>query len=721
MNRRQLLMAAGLAALSPLSAPLPAVAAEGPVPPRAARRPVRITQLGRVRIDDYAWLRDPDWKRVSLDPSLMQPDIRAHLEAENRYAEAMLASTKSRQQSYIARMAALSAGDDDAPPAPHGPWEYYRYFRKDEDHPVHARRPRGGGKEQVLFDEQARAADYAYYRVVEVAHSPDHSLFMWAEAIEGGDRYRICVRDLATGEVQTSPVADAYGWQGVVFSPCSQWLFWIRRDAHGRPATILRRPARGGADVAVYEEKDPALFMSLGRTASNRYITIHIHGPDLDEIRLIAADDPTGVPRLVEPRHVGLHYRVEEWNDQLVILTDADGALDGKLMQASPENPGRPHWRAWIAHQPGCQIMQMHAFKEHCVRLQRNDGRLEVVVTSRSSQAESKVAFAEDAYAVSLDPLQEYAGRSLRLVYQSPRTPKRWIDYDFVTRKQRVLKAQAAGRDFSPDAYEVRRLAAPAADGETVPVTVLMRKGTRLDGSAPLLLYAYGSYGISTEAEFSVANLALVEQGWIYAIAHVRGGSEKGRRWFLDGRRFSKTNTFTDFIACAEYLIAQRYTRKQRIVAYGLSAGGLLMGAIANLRPDLWAGVIAQVPFVDMLNTMSDANHPLVPLFRPDWGDPLADPEAYDYIAAISPYENVAPRVYPAILATAGVRDDRVSYWEPAKWIAKVRRQTTGDAPVLFLTDMTAGHQAASGRSDQYRQIALFWAFAERSLTLTRP
>jgi oligopeptidase B len=247
-----------------------------------------------------------------------------------------------------------------------------------------------------------------------------------------------------------------------------------------------------------------------------------------------------------------------------------------------------------------------------------------------------------------------------------------------------------------------------------------MRKGVELDGSAPVLLYGYGAYGISTEAEFSVANIALVEQGWIYAIAHVRGGSEKGRRWFLDGRRFSKANTFTDFIACAEHLIAQGYARRERIVAYGLSAGGLLMGAVANMRPDLWAGVIAQVPFVDMLNTMSDAEHPLVPLFRPDWGDPLAEPRAYDYIASISPYENVKPQPYPAVLATAGLRDDRVSYWEAAKWVANLRRHTTGNAPVLFLTDMTAGHQAAAGRSSQYRQMALFWAFAEQCVTFAR-
>lgn len=714
MNRREIFWLAGGAALAPFAS----FADQRLVPPQAARRPVRITQLGRVRIDEYAWLRDPDWQRVSLDPSLLKPEIREHLLAENRYAETVLAPTRSKQEKFAARMAALTPADDAPLASPDGAWEYYRYFRPGEDHPLHARRPRGGGKEQILLDEQARAQQYAYYRISETAHSPDHSLFLWLEAIEGGDRYRICIRDLATGAVQTASTADAFGIQGAVFSPCSQWLFWIRRDAHGRPSTVLRRPSRGGPDVVVYEEKDPALFMSLGRTASNRYVTIRIQGPDLDEIHLIAADEPTAAPRLVEPRQASLHYQVEEWNGELVILTDADGALDGKLMRASPESIGRANWRPWIAHREGCQILQMRAFASHFVRLQRRDGRLEVVVSpSGPEAAEAKVAFDDEAYTVSLDPDQEYAGHTLRLVYESPRTPPRWIDYQLATGQQKVVRSQSPGGGFASTDYDVRRLLARAPDGQSVPITVLMRKGTRLDGSAPLLIYGYGSYGISSEAEFSVANLALVEQGWIYAIAHVRGGSEKGRRWFLDGRRLHKANTFTDFIACAEHLITQRYTRQQRIVAYGLSAGGLLMGAVANMRPDLWAGVIAQVPFVDMLNTMSDASHPLVPLFRPDWGDPLADAEAYDYIAAISPYENVAPRRYPAILATAGIRDDRVSYWEAAKWIANVRRQTTGDAPILFLTDMTAGHQAAAGRSSQYRQMALFWAFAEQCLT----
>lgn len=690
-------------------------AAIGPTPPRPIKRPKRIVQLGRTRIDNYAWLRDANWAQVSRDTSLLNPEIRAHLDAENAYADALLAPTQARQDFYTKQMMDLT-GTGAAPLAvPDGDWEYYTYVRPGEDHPVHARRPRGGGAEQILLDEQERARGHAYYRLAEATHSPDHRFYLWAEDLEGGDRHRICVRNLETGAITTTPNADAYGYNGVIFSPCSRFVFWIWRDPLSRPTRVYRRPVTGGEDVLVYAEKDPALFMSVGRTASNRYAFIHILGPDVDEVRLIPAKEPTAEPILMEPRQPGLHYRVEDWDGDLIILTDADGAVDGKLMRASPGQPGRTHWREWVAHQPGRHIMEICAFRDHFVRLERVDAKPIVTVTDRAGK-DSTIGFDEPAYALSLEKLQEHDGSLLRLIYQSPRQPRQWLEQDMASGQRRVLQAESAGAGFSPDKYEIVRLDAPAPDGALVPVTVLMRKGTKLDGSNPLLIYSYGAYGISSEAEFSIPALALVDQGWVYAIAHIRGGSERGRNWFLDGRRFQKKNSYTDFIAAAEHLIAKGYTRRQRVVAYGLSAGGLLMGGIANLRPDLWGGIIAQVPFVDMLNTMSDADHPLVPAFRPDWGDPLADPEAYDYILSISPYENVTAKAYPPTLATAGIRDDRVSYWEAAKWVAALREHTTGKAPILFRINMAAGHQSAAGLSDQYGQMALFWAFAEQAL-----
>ncbi len=716
MNRRQLL---GTAAAAMVLTPIAARARVLPPAPVTPRKPLRIEQLGRVRIDEYAWLRDPNWSEVVLDPSKMQPEIRAHLEDENRYAEAILDPTKPRQKQYLDRMLALAGGDAAQPPSPDGPWAYYSYVRPGESHVVHARKPRDGGAEEVLLDEEARAKGHAYFRTLGATHSPDHTLFVWVEDLEGADGYALCVRDLKTGEVRTTGKADVFGWNGVAVSPCSRWVFWVQRDQYARAAKVFRRPARGGDDVLVHQHDDPALFMGVSRTAGGGFVAIHISGPDLDEWRLIPAADPAATPVVVEPRTPGLHYTVEDWGGELVILTDADGAIDGKLMRAAPAAPGKADWKPWLPYVPGCNILEVHPFRDQLVRLQRQDGRLEIGIVDRAG-AERKLSFEEEAYTVAIEANQDHAGGRLRVLYQSPRTPPRWIDCELATGGKTLVKATVPGGGYAADAFEVRRLSAPASDGALVPVTVLMKKGQTLDGSAPLLMYGYGSYGVPSEADFSVPALALVEQGWIFAIAHVRGGSEKGRQWFLDGRKFKKKNSFTDFIACAEHLTAKGYGRKGRVVGYGLSAGGLLMGGVANLRPDLWGGIIAQVPFVDMLNTMSDADHPLVPAFRPDWGDPLADPRAYDYIASISPYENVRAAAYPPILATAGVRDPRVSYWEPAKWVANIRHTATGKAPVLFETNMTAGHQASGGLAEGLGLMARFWAFAELSLTLEK-
>ena len=717
MNRRQLLITAAAAAFSPrIAYAHQGAAVESVAPPVTEIRPHRIEQLGRVRIDNYAWLRDPNWAEVSRDTSKMQPDIRAHLDDENRYADAVLAPTQTKQLAFAEAMAAMAVGDIQAPATRDGPWEYYLYVRPGEDHTVHARRPVGGGDEQVLLDEQARSQGQAYYRILQAQPSPDHSLFIWAEDNEGGDRHRLCVHDLTTGQITVSDNADAYGWEGLTVSSDSQWLFWVWRDPRSRPAKVFRRPVRGGEDVLVYHEQDSALFMSVGRMASRSHLFIRIQGPDLDEWRLIPAADPTADPMVVEPRQVGLHYQVESWNGDLVILTDADDAIDGRLMRTSPDAPGRAHWRDWVPYVAGTHLLEMHPFESHFVRLQRRDGRLELVVSPKDGGADRLIVFDEAAYALVVAPGQAFDSAALRVILSSPRLPRQWIDCDLSDGQRTVVQTQTVGGGFDPANYEVRRLGAPASDGQVVPVTVLMKRGVVLDGSAPLLMYGYGAYGVNSEAEFSVPNLALVDQGWIYAIAHVRGGSEKGRSWFLDGRRFKKRNSFTDFNACAEHLIDGGYGSAGRVVAYGLSAGGLLVGGALNLRPDLYGAAIAQVPFVDMLNTMSDADHPLVPAFRPDWGDPLADPEAYDYIASISPYENVTAQAYPPILATAGIRDDRVSYWEPGKWVANLRAHSTSGAPVLFRIDMAAGHQSASGLSDQFRQMGLFWAFADYSL-----
>lgn len=710
MKRRSVLAAAIAAVWPGLPAVALAASSDIPKPPITPRRPRRIEQLGRVRIDDYAWLRDPHYKDFLAGTRELDPEIRRHLVDENAYADAVLAPTRPAQARWRAAMAAYGAETGALPPLPRGGFTYDVRVRPGEDHLVHVRRPVDGGPEQLLLDEQARSRGQSYYRAIEAQPSPDHTLYVWLEDVHGSDRHRVCVHDLRTGEIRSWE--DAYGWHGLTVSPDSQWIFWLWRDEFGRPSKTYRTPARGQiVHTLVLDQPDATLFTWLGRAASDAWCSIRVFGPDVDEWRLIPAASPTAEPLLVQAREPGLHYQVEDWAGELVILTDADGAIDGCLMTTSLDAPGRANWKLLRPVREGVNILDMRAFADHLVWRERQDEHVRVGVRDRKG-GEFFLADGVEPDAVEFDDVQDVSGDEVRLVRQSPTTPPRWLGLNLRTAQSRVL-AETRVAGFDPQRYVVQRLHAHAADGQAVPITLLTRRGRPADGRGPLLVYGYGAYGISAEALFSVPALALVDRGWAYAIAHVRGGSEKGRRWFLDGRLSSKRNSFTDFNACTDHLVAQGHGAPGRCVAYGLSAGGLLMGGAMNERPDRYAGVIAQVPFVDMLSTMSDTTHPLVPVFRADWGDPLSDVRAYDYMASISPFENVHAAAYPAVLATAGLRDDRVPYWESAKWIARLRASTRSGKPVLLRVNMTGGHQSSSGASDELAEMARFWAFAE--------
>ena len=687
-----------------------------PAPPAADQRPLKIKQLGRTRTDAYAWLKDADWQKVMRDPSALRPDIRAHLEAENAYTAAMLASTQPLQDALFAEMRGRIKEDDSSVPSPDGAFEYYARYQTGAQHPIYARRPTGGdGAEEVLLDADGAAKGKAFFDIGAAEHSDDHALFAYAVDEQGSEYYRIEIKDLATGERLPDPVDSSTG--AFALSPDSAWLFWVWRDENGRPAKVFRRPVRGGEDTLVYAEPDGGMFLSVGVSQSRAFIMIGSGDHETSEVRLIPAADPTAEPRVVEPRQVGLRYELEHWDGRFVVLTNADGALDYKLCWADEADPSKATWRDWIGHQGGRFLAGMVAHKDWFVRLERVDANNRLVVTARegllvAGLAEHTIAFDEEAYALGVEGGYEYDTPILRFTYQSPTTPRSTYDYDMATRERKLRKVQEIPSGHDPSAYVARRLHATAPDGERVPITLLMKAGTPLDGSAPLLLYGYGAYGIPMEPGFSIRSMSLVDRGWIWATAHVRGGTEKGWGWFLDGRKDRKPNTFNDFIACAEHLHQAGYGAAGRTVAYGGSAGGMLMGAVANLRPDLWAGIIAAVPFVDVLNTMSDAALPLTPPEWPEWGDPLTDAAAYDRIAGYSPYDNVREAPYPAILATGGLSDPRVTYWEPAKWVARLRAHTTGDSPILLKINMEAGHGGASGRFDFLKDIALDYAFA---------
>ncbi|MDP3660578.1 S9 family peptidase [Phenylobacterium sp.] len=679
-------------------------------PPAAHKVPTIIEQLGRVRTDQYAWMKDDNWKEVLRDPTKLAEDIRAHLDAENAYTKAMLAPTEALQAQMFAEMKGRIKEDDSSVPAPDGAWDYYARYEPGGEHPIHARRPRGRDDgEQVLLDEPALAIGKPFFQVAASRHSPDHELYAWAADEQGSEYYTICVKDLASGEILGAPVESANG--DFAFSPDSAWLFWVWRDENARPSRVYRRAARGGEDVLIYEEADEGMFLGVGATSDDSHIIIHVGDQETTESLLIPAADPQSAPVVAQPREKGVKYGLDRWGDRWVIRTNADGAVDFKLATSEASVPSRETWRDWIAHQPGRYITGFALYAGHIVRAERVDALDRLVVADRAG-GEHVVSFDEEAYALNLDGGYEYDTAVTRFVYQSPTTPRRWFDYDMASRERTLRKTQEIPSGHDPALYVARRLQAPAADGELVPVTVLMRADTPLDGSAPLLLYGYGAYGHAMEPTFSIRSLSLVDRGWIWAVAHVRGGSDKGWGWFLDGRKDKKENTFTDFIAAAEHLCAHGYGRPGRIAAYGGSAGGMLMGAIANLRPDLWGAIIAAVPFVDVLNTMSDTTLPLTPPEWPEWGDPTRDAQAYDRIAGYSPYDQVAERPYPPILATGGLSDPRVTYWEPAKWVARLRERTTGEAPILLRINMEAGHGGASGRYDFLKEIALDYAFA---------
>lgn len=701
----------GGAAAGALLAAAPGIAAAWgrAVPPVTPRRPKRIEQLGRVRIDDYAWLKPANWQAVWRDPALLDPATRAYLEEEDRYCAAVLTPTLPLRTALVAEMKALMPADVETPPELDGPWAYLVRYAAGAQHPRYLRRPRDGGPETLLLDAEARAAGHAYLAVKNAAHSPDQRLFAWAEDTTGAEKFTIQVKDIATGALAPAPPESAYG--DFAFSPDSQWLFWTWRDPDSRPARIYRRPARGGADVLVYQEPDHGFLTGVTLSPSRRYLFIRSWNDVTSEVRFIPGDAPEAAPVVVAPRVAGVDYDVVDWRDRFVIRTNADGAEDFKLMWAPLDRPHPETWQAWIAWRPGHYITEVHPFAASLAWIERIEGNGHVMAIDPGGAPREPIRFDEAAYAITVQP-SEYAGDTIRLTYESPVTPRRWLACDLAGGGRSLLASEASAAMPAAGRYVLKRMHATAADGALVPITVLHAAATKLDGSAPLLLTGYGAYGISYETVFSAPVLAMVNRGWVWAVAHVRGGGEKGWRWFEQARRLSKKTSFTDFITCAETLIATGHGRAKRIVLHGYSAGGLLVGAANNMRPDLWGGVIGQAPFVDMLNTMSDASHPLVPLTRPVWGDPLADPRAYDYIASYSPYDNVRAQPYPPVLATTAVGDDRVGFWEPAKWIARLRAKSTSGAPMLLHTEMSGGHLGAAGRYDELEQMARMYGFA---------
>ncbi|KQU34091.1 peptidase S9 [Methylobacterium sp. Leaf94] len=696
--------------------------------PVAEVRPHTYEVHGHVIRDDYAWLKAENWRDVLKDPAALPADIREHLAGENAYSDAALANTTALRKTLVAEMRARIREDDSSVPEPDGPYAYYTRHREGGQYPLVCRRPRtvvvipgqgaetaaDGGPEEgevILIDGDREGEGLTFFEIAAAVHSDDHRLLAWSADTKGSELHSIRVRDLETGSELTDRVEATTG--EVVWTADSRAFFYVAVDDNHRPARVMRHRlgTAQDADTLVYEEADSGFFVHIEETQSGDYLMVTASDHETSEVHLLDRRTGEGTLTVVQPREPLLIYSVENWANHLFILTNADGAEDFKIVTARVEAPGRENWTDVIAHRPGVMIRHQHVIADHLVRLEIENARPRIVVRDTKGN-EHVVAFAEEAYSLGLQPGHEFETAVIRFTYSSMTTPAETYDYDCVTRARQLRKRQTVPSGHNPADYVTRRLFATAADGETVPISLLHRRDCPLDGTAPLLLYGYGSYGTLMPAAFRTNLLSLVDRGFVYAIAHVRGGTEKGWRWYLDGKRDKKPNTFLDFVACARALIEADYTAQGRIVAHGGSAGGMLMGAVANLAPELFAGIVADVPFVDVLNTMLDGELPLTPPEWPEWGNPRESLAAFETILAYSPYDNVAAKAYPAILALGGLTDPRVTYWEPAKWVARLRATMTGGGPILLRINMEAGHGGAAGRFDRLEEVGLIQAFA---------
>ncbi|CAN5761349.1 S9 family peptidase [soil metagenome] len=682
------------------------------LPPIAQKRPSRRTLHGIDLTDDYAWLKDEKWQEVLRDPTLLDPAIRSHLEAENRYTESVLGPTQALQKDLVAEMRGRIKEDDSSVPSPDGPFAYLWRFREGGQHELIGRTPRDGGDVEVILDGDALAKASGYFKFGGTRHSPDHRLEAWSADLRGSEYFTLRVRRWQGGEDLPDLVEQTGG--SVVWGRDSTFFYYVRVDENHRPLRVFRH--RLGTpqsdDVLVYEEKDAGWFVHVEESASGRFAVVATGNQETSERWLIDLSATDALPRLVALRETGVRYSVLDRGDELFIRTNAGDAIDFRIATAPLATPGREQWRDLIPHRPSIYIADVALYRGHLVRLERANALPAIVIRELPGGTEHVIAFDEAAYALDIRDGYEFDTTVLRFAYSSMTTPSEVYDYDMATRQRTLRKRQEIPSGHDPAAYVTTRIMATAEDGAQVPVSILHRRDVQPDGKAPLLLYGYGSYGMAMPASFSANRLSLVDRGFVYAIAHVRGGSDKGWGWYLDGKRDRKTNTFDDFAAAACALIDARYTVAKRIVGHGGSAGGMLMGAVANRAGELFAGIVSEVPFVDVLNTMLDDTLPLTPPEWPEWGNPITDAEAFRTILSYSPYDNVTAKEYPAILAMAGLTDPRVTYWEPAKWIARLRAAMTGGGPVLLRTNMGAGHGGAAGRFDRLDEVAIAYAFA---------
>ena len=684
------------------------------------KHPITLTAHGHERIDEYAWIRAENWRDVLADPAQLHPKIRAHLEAENAHFSAYMDQNEALKHKLFQELKGRIQERDETPPTKNATHVYWSRFEEGKEYGILMRAPFDTPEAgAVVWDANKAVEGASYYRLGVAVADPQDFRMIIGEDTTGSEQYDLRILDLESGEFLPDLIPATGG--GGVWDAVGESFFYLRLDDHHRPYQVRRHilgqdPAQ---DQIVYQESNPAFFVDLSKTESDAFITIQTGDNITSEIHLLPADQPDADLQLVSERQEGHEYELTHEGDWFYILTNRGGeAVDFEIVKAPVANPEPENWTPIIDHRPGRLILSIFTTQGYLMRLERVRALPQLVIIDIATGTERLVEMEGAAYALSAGPASgDFADQLVRFTYSSPTTAASVFDLDLTTGVRTLRKVQEVPSGHDPNVYEVLRHEVVARDDARIPLTILKRRD--LTKPAPALVYGYGSYGLAIPAGFSTHALSLVDRGMIYAIAHIRGGMEQGYAWYLDGKLEKKQNTFNDFEDCVRYLIDQGFSSAGKIAIEGGSAGGLLVGAVMNQAPELFGAVVAQVPFVDVVTTISDATLPLTPMEWNEWGNPIEDPAAYETIYAYSPYDQVRAQDYPPLLATAGLSDPRVTYWEPAKWVARLRDRRTNDQTLICKINMEAGHGGRSGRFEYLWEKAESYTFILNELGLT--
>ena len=660
-------------------------------------------------IDNYSWIKQKDWKEVILNPSKLNAQVKKYLDEENLFKENQLKDINDVEKKLFEELKSKIKNEDNSVPKKDGNYFYGYKYNKNSEYPIYYRKNITNNSEEIILDCEKKSKTHTYFNVASISHSHDHRHVAYNIDTNGSEYFSIFIEDIQKKELLSPEIKNTTG--DIVWSLDNKYIFYVRLDQNHRPTKVFQHKIGSNSekDLLIYEEKDPSFFCSINLSKTKNYLFIRTADHETSEYLFINLKLNETKPTLFKKRVKKIEYDLEHHEKFFLISTNVDNAKNFKIMISHEESYQK--WEEFIPYNKVNLILDFILLKDWLIRLERTEGSENIIILNLNNKDQHKISFDEEAYNLSLDHGYEYETDVFRYSYSSPTTPKSVFDYDCKSKKQELKKTQEVPSGHNKDDYICKKIFATAHDNEKIPITIFYKKGVKLDSNNYLLLYGYGSYGISIPSNFSTNRLSLVDRGIVYAIAHIRGGKEKGYEWYENGKLLNKKNTFLDFISCAEKLCEDKYTSPKKIVAQGGSAGGLLMGYIANERPDLFLGIIAQVPFVDICNTMLDEDLPLTVTEIPEWGDIKNDKKSFLYVKSYSPYDNVKKQNYPHMLVTGGISDPRVTYWEMTKWVAKLRENKTDNNLLLLHMNMTAGHSGASGRFDYLKEIAMEYGF----------